>query len=128
MHYKTEITGEDVPKTADEWSKLTMSELAVQLTRDGMLTLRGNERAEYLRIQLAQVRTNLIEARLEQQFTVQNNTLNVYGGSDKDLEDERSALIAHIRDELGRRGVDLTALDRIGLHEASELDSPPEAG
>ena len=127
MHYRNEIVG-PVPELS-ELEKLDNSELAVWLVRDGMLTMRGQERAEYLRIQLAHVRTNLMEARLEQQVTVNSthNTLNVYG-SNQDVENQRSALRAHIRGELARRGVDLDAVDRIGLSSDSVVDSPPEAG
>ena len=101
MRYRTDLTGEDVPQTAEEWNQLSMTDLAVLLTRDGMLKYDEDLRARYIKLQIEQVRTNQNMLRLEHMMPAEDDVLE----ADIDIEQRRAAILDACRAELLRRGI-----------------------
>jgi uncharacterized protein (DUF3084 family) len=127
MHFRTDFTGRDIPEAEDDWNDLPACDLAALLTVDGMLNHEGAARAEYIRTQLAIVRSNLMEARIEHQFVRYERAASAAdeAGVDIELDDTRAGLIAACRAELEKRGFDLEALDALADAAQADMDSAP---
>lgn len=130
MHFRTDFTGRDRPATDEGWDDLPACDLAALLTVNGMLTAEEEAKQGYIKLQLAIVRSNLMEARIEHQFVRLERQQAIEDAIDADLgsEDERTSLLATCREELERRGVDLQALEALTVEALdAELDTPPSS-